>query len=95
METMVEATLLDYKVVKDDSGHFHITINANGKVIESDLGTDEKTAQGKTITLVDGLTQALDTIIDGMINAYGSAEDAQDNAQAMVDEFVEDVTKKN
>ena len=94
MEIMDEGNLLEYTVVKDKRGHYMITINASGIIVESDLGEDETSAQGKTITLVEGLRDAVRTILDGLISAYGDAEDRQEEAQQLVDDFAEDVNSK-
>ena len=87
---MISDSILDYNVKLID-GIYVLSIHSNGKIIETDLGSDEKVAQGKTKTLVDGLYQAIDTILNGMMDAYGIAEDRQEKAQQLVDDFVDDV----
>jgi hypothetical protein len=84
---MVSDSILDYNVKLID-GSYILSIHSNGKIIETDLGSDEDVAQGKTKTLVDGLYQAVDTILNGMMYAYGEAVDSQE----LVDAFAKDIS---
>ena len=66
-----EEAILAYKIKIDEDGHYIIVIN---DMIETDLGTDETVAKRKVATLVAGLTQATDTILSGMLDAYSEAK---------------------
>ena len=74
MDVKIDECLLNI-MVKEVEGEYICTITAHGKAIDTNLGTDETAAQGKAATLVNGLWEGVEAILNGMVEAYGGAED--------------------
>ena len=76
-EVKVDDCLLNISAKELEDGSFHVEIATKGKVVETNLGTDEDVAKAKFMTLADGLQQAVETVVNGLLDAYGSAEDKE------------------